>query len=482
MRNFLFSLGLFLTSISWVYSQGFEVLNGASPMNVTRYNHAAVSLPDGKVLAVGGHTQDFLITSTAEIFDPLTGTWTLYNIDNPHDACSFVELSDGRFMFFGGFSGGSGVGQSNVTTIFNPTTNTFTNGPTMNVARALSTAIKLADNRILIVGNWYNTGDAEIYDPATNTFTSVGTPIVERAYPVVFPCNDGGAAILGGFGVYGSPFYSDIVYFNPTTSQFSSLSPEIIEGETGWLTYWNSFHPLVSKMKLSNGNYIFMIYRAINSTDYEFSFAEFNPETKVVNKLNSTPAIPLYTGLSPNEWAYGLNLMKDPSDDIIYFVGVVPNSSPISTRLYAYKYQSNTLEIPSGEIGLSHYLYSSSKAWVGGNLLCTGGTIDGSNFNITNDVKLIRPVNSLNVTDLSNTPEIQIYPNPVLDNHFEINCSGLSVQTIEIHDLSGKIVKQVQVNSNNPKHMIETQNIAPGLYIIKITGVFGVYTQPLVIL
>jgi hypothetical protein len=197
--------------------------------------------------------------------------------------------------------------------------------------------------------------------------------------------------------------------------------------------------------------------------------------------LNSTPAIPLYTGLSPNNWQYGLNLMKDPSDDIIYFVGDIANSSPISTRLYAYKYQSNTLEIPIGEIGLSHYLYSSSKAWVGGDLLCTGGTIDGSNFNITNDVKLIRPVNSLNLTDLSNTPEIQIYPNPVLDNHFEINCSGLSVQTIEIHDLSGKIVKQVQVNNNNPKHMIETQNIAPGLYIIKITGRGGAYTQPLVI-
>jgi hypothetical protein len=385
-------------------------------------------------------------------------------------------------MFFGGFSGGGGTGQSYVTTLFDPSTNEFSNGPTMNVARAFSSAVKLVDNRILIVGNWYNTGDAEIYDPITNIFTSVGTPIVERSNPLVFPCNDGGAVILGGYGIYGSPNYSDIVYYDSSNSQFSTLASELIEGETGWITSWYSTHPQIAEMKLSNGNYIFMIYRIVNSSDYEYALAEFNPETKVVTKLNSTPGIPSYTGMGPNDWAYGLNMMKNPTSDVVYFVAGIPNSNPISTRLYSYDYQSNTLEIPSGEIGMSHYLYSSSKSWVDGNILCSGGTIDGSNFNITNDVKLIRPQNSLSLEDIINTDEIQIFPNPVNNNNFEINVSDLEVHSIEILDLSGTIVKQISVNHNNTRHIIETTNIAPGLYMIQMTGLFGVYTKALVIL
>jgi hypothetical protein len=223
MKKILILLFVFVPAAQFLYSQGFEVIEGIAPMNVTRIGHASVSLPDGKVLVVGGHTQGFEITSTAEIFDPLTGIWTLYNIDNPHDGCSFVKLADGRFMFYGGFSGWGGTGQSTVTTLFDPATSEFTNGPVMNVARAFSAAVRLADNRIIIVGNWYNTGNAEIFNPETNEFTSIGVPVSERSDPLVFPCNDGGAVIIGGYGIYGSPFYTDIVYYDIVNSQFTTL-------------------------------------------------------------------------------------------------------------------------------------------------------------------------------------------------------------------------------------------------------------------
>lgn len=475
MKNIQLLFVLLVSTTSLVFSQGFEVIAGAAPMNITRYNHVSVALPDGKVLVIGGHTQGFGITSTAEIFDPQTSSWTLYNIDNVHDGSSFVELSDGRFMFFGGFSSGGGSGQSNATTIFDPVTSIFSNGPTMNVSRAFSTAVKLTDNRVLIAGNWYNTGDAEIFDPITNTFTSIGIPISERSNPLVFPCNDGGAVILGGYGIYGSPNYSDIVYFDPINSQFSTLSTELIAGETGWITSWYSNHAQIAEMKMSNGNYIFMIYKVVSASEYQYAFAEFNPATKEVTKITSTPEIPFYSGTSPNEWAYGLNLMKDPLTDFVYFVAAASSTSPVLTRLYSFDPQSGTLEIPIGEMGLDYYLYSSSKSWVNGDILCTGGTIDGSNSNITNEAKIIRPQSSLNVSDLDDSRLITVYPNPVSTNYFQISASNLAISTIEILDIRGTVLQTIRVDENDDTYLIERGSLKHGVYFLRMSGLNEVY-------
>lgn len=481
MKNIQLLFVLLVSTTSLVFSQGFEIIAGPSAMNVTRYNHAVASLPDGKVLAIGGHDQGFGIPANAEIYDPTTEAWTLYNIDNSHDGCSFVKLSDGRFMFYGGFSGGGGSGQSNATTIFDPATSLFSNGPTMNVSRAFSTAIKLNDNRVLIVGNWYNTGDAEIYDPVANTYTSVGTPGVERSLPLVLPCNDGGAAILGGVDIYGSTSYTDVVYFDPTASIFTTLSAELITAETGWITYWYSNFGQISDLKMSNGNYIFMMYRLISANEYEYAFAEFNPETKEVTKLTSTPAIPNYTGTSPNEWSYGVGLMKDPSSDYVYFFGHGSTTNPYAARLYAFDPQTGTLEIPSGQTGMDYHLYSSSKAWVNGDILCTGGSIDGSNFNVTNQVTLIRPQNSLNVQEVDDLGEVSVYPNPVSGDQFQVKTDALAIELIEILDLRGNLVKRIEIKTNEQTHTVERGNLSDGVYILRMSSSSEVYTKKILL-
>lgn len=471
---------LILTS-NLLYSQGFEEITDVSPMNVTRYGHASVSLPDGKVLVIGGHTQGFQITSTAEIYDSQTNEWTLYNIDNPHDGCSYVKLSNGNFMFFGGFSGSSGIGQSTVTTIFNPETSVFTSGPQMNVARGYSTAVKLTDDRVMIVGNWYNTGDAEIFDPSTNTFTSIGIPLAERSNPLVFPSNDGGAVILGGNGNYGSPAYSDIVHYDPESMEFLSLSPQLIEGETGWTTSWSASFDQLSEMKLSTGNYIFMIYRALDGGNYEYAFAEFNPETKEVTKMNSTPELPLYNGTNPNEWGFGLSISKHPSTDYAYIMAVGSSSAPFLTRLYAFDPATGNLDIPDGQAAYNYYLHSSSKSWVNGNLLCTGGSINGSNFDITNEAKLLSPQNSLSVNWITNkSTGIQVYPNPVSNNTFQINSMHHSISIIDIIDVRGIVVKSTDVNANDQIHYIERGNLSNGVYVIRMRGLNSVFTEKVI--
>ena len=471
---------LILTS-SFIYSQGFDVVPGVPAMNVTRLGHASVSLPDGKVLVIGGHTQGFEITATAEIYDPQAASWMLYNIDNPHDGCSYVKRGDGKYMFFGGFGGGYGIGQSTVTTIFDPTTTQFTAGPQMNVARAYSTAVTLTDNRVMIVGNWYNTGDAEIFDPSTNSFTSIGIPIAQRTYPLVFPTNDGGAVILAGNGNYGTPAFTDIVHYDPISMQFTTLASELIAGETGWTTSWTGSSALISDMKLSNGNYIFMMMRDLGSSQYEYAFAEFNPATKEVTKINSTPELPMYNGTSPNEWSYGLNIMKHPTTDLVYFVGTGSSSTPARTRLYSFSPSTGTLEIPQGDVPLGMYLSSSSKSWVDDDILCTGGSIDGSNFEVTNMAMLLRPQNSLGIEEIpSNSTGIQVFPNPVSSGSFQVNSFNHGIRVIDIIDLRGVVVKSIQVNANEQTHLIDRGAISNGLYFLRMTGSNAVYTKKII--
>jgi hypothetical protein len=481
MKKILLLFIAFSSAANFLYAQGFEEISSVSPMNITRLNHASVALPDGKVLVVGGHIQGFDITSTAEIYDPIADTWTLYNIDNAHDGCSFVELNDGRFMFYGGFPYGGGSGQSNATTIYDPVAGLFSNGPTMNVSRAFSSAVKLSDNRVLVVGNWYNTGDAEIYDPVANNFTSVGTPVMERANPLVFPCNDGGAVVIGGYGIYGSPNYSDVVYFDPSNSQFTSLASELIDGETGWITSWYASYGPISDVQLSNGNYVFMIYKMISASEYQYALAEFNPETKEITKLTSTPEIPFYSGMSPNEWSYGLHLMVDPTSDFVYFMGVGSSTAPYLARLYAFDTETGTLEVPSGSTGYDYYIYSSSKTWVNGNLLCTGGTIDGSNFSITNEAKLLGPLNSLSVQQLENSVDISVFPNPVSTSTFKVNSGSLAIDLIEILDLRGNLVKRMEVNVNEQTNTVDSGNLTNGFYLLRMSSSTEVYTKKILL-
>jgi hypothetical protein len=470
MKKLKLSILTFLISSCTLFSQGFEVLPQVAQMNVTRFGHMALTLPNGNVLVIGGHTQGFSITSTAEIYNPQTDTWSLVDVPNPHDGGSFVRLNSGKYMFFGGFSSGSGVGQSAVTTIYDPVSNEFSNGPQMNTARAFATASVLADGKVLIVGNWYNTGNAEIYDPVSTEFTPLGVAVQERSYPLVFPCTDGSAVVIGGYGNYGTPNFSDVTLFNQTTLEFTAVSAEIISGETGWIASWSSNFQQISDMKLANGNYVFMIYKPVSSSEYYYGFAEFNPATKEIKRIATTPEFPIYTASEPTAWAFGINTAKDPATDYMYISGIKFTSGPFPSRLYAFNPSSGELSIPAGETEFDYQIYSSSKAWVNGNLLCTGGTIDGSNFNITNAVKLLRPQNSLGMIEpRKNDLKGTIYPNPA-NSGFAIQ-SNKTYKSARFMDLSGRIILESAIIHQT--NFVNTSLVANGLYMVILVSYDG---------
>src|SRR5260370_40275049 len=77
-------------------------------MTVGRFAHTAVLLADGRVLVVGGVPFNFScadppISTSAELYDPATGTWTSTgSLSVGRASAVAVGLADGRVLVAGG--------------------------------------------------------------------------------------------------------------------------------------------------------------------------------------------------------------------------------------------------------------------------------------------------------------------------------------------------------------------------------------------
>jgi galactose oxidase-like protein/Kelch motif protein len=88
----------------------------------------------------------------------------------------------------------------------------------MNVARGRHAAVRLADDRVLVVaGNPYNAASGEIYNPATNTWTLTGSLNVPRNYPTAVLLNTGQVLVVGGQNPNTGAALSSAELFNPST-------------------------------------------------------------------------------------------------------------------------------------------------------------------------------------------------------------------------------------------------------------------------
>ena len=152
---------------------------------VPRMDHAATRLRDGRVLVVGGAASFSSCnpSATAETYAPMTGAWSLTG-DLPNAVgrgVIAVVLRDGRVLVSGGTN--RCVGVVSTAALFNPSTNTWSPTANMHVPRAFHSAVLLADGRVLVTGGATSTNGvlaaAEVYNPPLATWTEVegpGTP------------------------------------------------------------------------------------------------------------------------------------------------------------------------------------------------------------------------------------------------------------------------------------------------------------------
>ena len=225
--------------------QGSWELTGS--LTTPRFDHTLTLLANGKVLAAGGRTQNVTPVvhfNTAEVYDPVTEQWTPTGPMNDYRfQHTATLLSDGRVLVAGGF-GGVQIGstanaQSVVDTaeIYDPATNTWTLTDNLNVRRALHTAERLPDGRVLVAGGrtcnlpppatcnfTFVTNTAEIYDPATGQWRLTGNLSAPRHTTGSVVLLDGRVLVPAGFQGTGTPSNGGDVY-NPATGTWSPIDP-----------------------------------------------------------------------------------------------------------------------------------------------------------------------------------------------------------------------------------------------------------------
>ncbi len=135
-----------------IYDSRAMTFTATHPMVTARVALAAVSLRSGKVLVTGGSDENQNIESSAELFDPRTGSFasTLNSMSSPRTLQTATLLSNGTVLIAGGDKDSQNA--TATTDIYDPRSNSFSAGPTMTAIRDFQTATPISKGRVLIAG------------------------------------------------------------------------------------------------------------------------------------------------------------------------------------------------------------------------------------------------------------------------------------------------------------------------------------------
>ena len=186
-----------------LYDPTTNTFTATGNMLAARESHTATLLANGKVLIAGGHKgrrADITIYSSAEIYNPATGSFSLAGdmsrVRHKHEA---VLLADGRVLISGGTDESDGRPAYTSAEIYNPAEGTFVATGNMNLPRykLQGTAVLLHSGKVLIAGG---ADRAEVFDPSNNTFSyAAGDLETPRLFATATRLQNGQVLITGGY-------------------------------------------------------------------------------------------------------------------------------------------------------------------------------------------------------------------------------------------------------------------------------------------
>jgi hypothetical protein len=201
-----------------------------------RREHTSTVLQDGRVLAVGGNDMGNLISS-AELYDPATGTWaTTSSLWTGRQFHTAQLLGSGRVLVAGGTLGDPINGPTRGAELYDPATGTWLAVGSMGTARTSFQSALLDDGRVLVMGgtddSYATVASAELYDPVSNTWGPVGSLLAPRYMHEAVLLSDGKVLVFGGAGYTTSATSSEL--YDPATGTWAA---------SGSMSAWFN-HPL----------------------------------------------------------------------------------------------------------------------------------------------------------------------------------------------------------------------------------------------
>jgi hypothetical protein len=201
-------------------------------MGTPRGEYSAVRLLDGRVLVLSESGDGSGVTS-AEVYDPVTGTWSATGSMIRPIGFPPVLLRDGRVL-----AGAASDGDRPGAELYDPTSGTWS--ATGQMVRAADfvgdTATLLPDGRVLVIG--LSAGDppascpafsvcpgggAELYDPASDTWAATRKMITPRYYATGTVLPDGKVLVAGGFVIPDAE--TDVAeLFDPSTGSWTAVA------------------------------------------------------------------------------------------------------------------------------------------------------------------------------------------------------------------------------------------------------------------
>lgn len=361
---------------STTYTQGAVATlqyEKGSDLNVARTSHQIFATSAGLVV-IGGHTNYVVPTESAELWQ--NGQWKTVGTNGyAYDTGFSVTLSDGRVMVGGGYSGVGGVGGSTKTCIFNPATQTFTNGPDMNTPRSNCKAIT-TNRGVYVSGNYGSSSTDASFDFYNgSTFAKAGntdphyrpylfTDTKGNVYTLSTLDNKGNTIALktsssGVTSLYGDKY--DAVankdyyfYYQAYTTYMPLVLSADIRTEEYRRTDRNGFLVLT---KNAAGNYLLTEPCPDESTTYNHNKFDIPSRHPVTNALITWRGS-VYVNNNTNE---------------AYLIGSSGQEGNYTVHVISYNYKDYYWTIASAD-GFSYDLTTASWTLMAdGRMACTGG-------------------------------------------------------------------------------------------------------------
>lgn len=188
------------TSSAELYDPATGTWTVTGSMTVSRFVHVAFALPTGEVLVIGGDAPCCLPHFSAEIYNASTASWRPAGGQFPKFGLfAATMLSSGKVFL-------TGVGPDYYSTawLYDSMQQTFTQAIGDPVYRQSPDAAVLPNGNVLIVGGTQDADEeviapgAEAYDLATGTWQATGPPSTLRQLGVTAALADGSVLIAGG--------------------------------------------------------------------------------------------------------------------------------------------------------------------------------------------------------------------------------------------------------------------------------------------